>query len=65
MLAGKIYPFGTNEKSDFLELWQQQKLLKTMEMSEAWPDISYEGYIYQVQPEPTHKIHWQQQKYQA
>ena len=25
----------TNEKSDFYELWQQQKLLKTMEMSEV------------------------------
>ena len=26
-------------KNDFYELWQQQKQLKTMEMSEAWPDI--------------------------
>ena len=25
----------TNEKSDFYELWQQHKLLKTMEMSEV------------------------------
>ena len=53
------------QKSDFYELWQQHKLLKTMEMSEAWPDIFYEGYIDQGQPEPTHKLHGQQQKYQA
>ena len=31
----KIYSVGTNEKSDFYELWQQHKLLKTMEMSEV------------------------------
>ena len=29
-----LYSVGTNEKSDFYELWQQHKLLKTMEMSE-------------------------------
>ena len=29
------YPFGTNKKSDFYELWQQHKQLKTMEMSET------------------------------
>ena len=27
--------FGTNEKSDFYELWQQHKQLKTIEMREA------------------------------
>ena len=26
------------KKKDFFELWQQHKLLKTMEMSEVWPD---------------------------
>ena len=26
------------QKSGFYELWQQHKLLKTMEMSEVWPD---------------------------
>ena len=31
----KIYSVGTNEKSDFYGLWQQHKLLKTMEMSEV------------------------------
>ena len=31
----KIFPFGTNKKSDFYELWQQQKQRKTMEMNEA------------------------------
>ena len=30
-----IVPFGTNEKSDFYELWQQHKQLKTMEISVA------------------------------
>ena len=44
-------------KNDFYELWQQHKQLKTMEMSEAWPDIYNEGFIHQFQPEPTHKIH--------
>ena len=39
--------------------------LKTMEMSEAWPNIFYEGYIHQFQAKPTHKIHYQQQKHQA
>ena len=51
----KIYPFGTNEKGDFYELWQQHKQLKIIGMSEAWADIFYEGYIHQFQPEPTHK----------
>ena len=45
------------QKSDFYELWQQHKLLKTMEMNEAWPDIFYVVYIHQFQPAPTHKIH--------
>ena len=31
----KIFLFGTNEKSDFYELWQQQKQLKTMDMNET------------------------------
>ena len=31
----QIYPFATNQKSDFYELWLQHKQLKTMEMSEA------------------------------
>ena len=61
----KIYPFGTNEKGDFYELWQQHKQLKIIGMSEAWADIFYEGYIHQFQPEPAHKIHWQQQKHQV
>ena len=32
-----------NKKSDFYELQQQYKQLKIMEMSEAWPDIFYDG----------------------
>ena len=31
----RFYPFGTNERSDFYELPQQIKQLKTMEMSES------------------------------
>ena len=34
-LESEDFLFGTNEKSDFYELWQQHKQLKTMEMSEA------------------------------
>ena len=29
----------------------------TMEMNEVWPDTYDEGYIYQLQPEPTHNIY--------
>ena len=53
----KIYPFGANKENDFYELEQLHKQLKSMEMSEASPDTFDEGYIYQFQPEPTHKIH--------
>ena len=38
------YSVGTNEKIDFNELWQQDKLLKTMEMNEAWSDTYDGGY---------------------
>ena len=31
----------------------------------GWPDIFCEGFIHQFQPEPTHKIHSQQQKHWA
>ena len=31
----RIYSVGTNEKSDFYELWHRHKQLKTMEISEA------------------------------
>ena len=30
LLHQKIYPFGKNEKTDFYELWQQPKQMKTM-----------------------------------
>ena len=43
-------------KSDFYELWQQHKQLKTIEMSEAWSDTFNEGFIHQFQPEATQKI---------
>ena len=31
----------------------QHKQLKTMVMTEVWPDIFHDGYIHQFQPEPT------------
>ena len=34
-LDSEDYSVGTNKKSDFYELWQQHKLLKTMEMREV------------------------------
>ena len=48
---------GTNKISDLYEIWQQHKQLKTIEMSEAWPDTYDEAYILQFQPEITPKIH--------
>ena len=61
--AGRNQNQNRNQKSDFYELWQQQKQLKTMKMSESWSDIYDEGYIPQFQHEPTHKIICQHQKY--
>ena len=55
-LESEVYPFGTNEKTDLSKLWKQHKQLKTMEMSETWSDIFYEGYIHQLQPESTPKL---------
>ena len=49
--------FCFKRKNWFYELWQQQKQLKAMEMSEAWPNIYNEEYIPQLQPEVTRKIH--------
>ena len=57
ILDSEDLSFTYKQKSDFYELWQLHKQLKTMEMSEAWPDTFNEGYIHQSQPEPTHKIH--------
>ena len=39
----RIYSVGKNKKSDFYELWQKLKQLKTMKKSKAWPDIYEEG----------------------
>ena len=47
---------GAKENSDFYELRQQHKQMKTMEMSQVWPDI-YKENMHQFQSEPTHKIH--------
>ena len=49
------------KKKDFYDLWQQHKLLKTMEMSVVRPVTYDEWYIHQFQLEPTHKIHKIQQ----
>ena len=56
-LESQDLSFCANKKSDFCELWQQHKQLKTMEISEAQTDYLYEGYIHQFQLESTHKIH--------
>ena len=56
-LESEELSFQYKWKSDFYALWQQHKQLKTMDMSEAWPDIFYEWYIHQFQSEPTHEIH--------
>ena len=42
----KIYSFGSNERSDFCELWQQYKKLRKMELKQAWPDTYGEGYTH-------------------
>ena len=47
------------EKSDFYKLWQQHKLLKTMEMGEVWSDTYDEGYLHQFY---CHKIYKKQLK---
>ena len=52
-----IYSLGTNENSNFYEIWQQHKQLKIMEMNDTSLDNYIEGYILQFQPELTHKIH--------
>ena len=36
-----------------------------IEMNDAWPDISDEWYVHQLQPEHVQKIHQQQQKHQV
>ena len=54
-LESEDLSFWYKQKSDFYEVWQQHKQLKTMEMSEAWLDTFNEGYIHQFQPEATHK----------
>ena len=43
--------------NDLYELWQQHKLLKTMEMREACSEIYNERYRHQFQPGSTPKIH--------
>ena len=45
LLIQKIYSVGTSEKSDFYELWQQPKQLKTMEMTEVLPDTIRDIFI--------------------
>ena len=54
-----------NKISDFYELQQHQKQLKTMEMNEARRGIYYVEVIHQFQSGPTHKIQNQQRKHQV
>ena len=44
------------KKNDFYELWKQQKLAKTMDMSKVWSDTYDEGYTHQFMPELPHNI---------
>ena len=56
-LESEDLSFSYKQKNDFYELWQEHKQLKTMQMSEAWPDILYEVHMHQFQPVSTHKNH--------
>ena len=49
--------FWYKRNKGFLWTMTVAKQLKTIEMSEDWPDIFYEGHIDQFQPEHTLKIH--------
>ena len=49
--------FVETKKSDFYELWQQRKHLKTMDICEAQPETYDEVYRHQFQTGPTPKIH--------
>ena len=59
-LESEDFSLWYKQKSDFYELWQQHKQLKTAAMSEGWPDSFDEGYIHHFQAEPTYKIDQQQ-----
>ena len=54
-----------NKISDFYELRQYQKQLKTMEMNEDRRGIYYVEIIHQFQSAPTRKIQNQQRKHQV
>ena len=45
----EAYSVGTNKGSDLFEQCKQQKQLKLIEMNEAWPDTSDEGYVCNIQ----------------
>ena len=51
-----IYSFGSYERTDFYELYQQQKLLKITEINKVSPDTYNKGYLPQPQPSTTHKF---------
>ena len=51
----RVYSVGANEKSDFYELWQQYKQLKTMEMRLELI-LTMKGIYIDFQPESTKKI---------
>ena len=52
----RVYSVGANEKSDFYELWQQYKQLKTMEMRLELI-LTMKGIYIDFQPESTKKNH--------
>ena len=56
-LDSEDLPCWYEQKSDFSEVWQEHKQLKTMEICEVWPDTYDEECMHQFQPEPTCKIH--------
>ena len=51
----RVYSVGANEKSDFYELWQQYKQLKTIEMRLELI-LTMKGIYIDFQPESTKKI---------
>ena len=56
-----IYSFGPHERTDFYELYQQQKFLKITEINKVSPDTYNKGYLPQPQPSTTHKF-WKQEE---
>ena len=56
LLESEDLSFWYKRKKWFLWTMAAAQVAETMKMSEAWPDLFYEEYIHQFQPEPTHKF---------